>query len=221
MYADWTDRIARRRAAAGAAAPAGHRAQPRADACGSGAARDVRARRAVDRQAQSHAPTPAARSTAWTGATTHSSRSTRTPTYGHGSAHPRARPEGAAGQAAVDAETVAVLGQRALLVRPGHHQSCGDGSQRPRLDVVALPPPRKSARVLRTIRRRRSRRGRPASGRSSTSTRSTKQFHQVDTASTRTTCSSRTMPTRRCTATACSAARSAGSTRACSTRPAT
>ena len=102
--------------------------------------------------------------------------------YGDRSAHSRcSTPRRAAGQTASHAAAVAVLGQRALLVRSCHHESCGDGQQRARLDVVAFSPAGESAGFLRAIiRLRSSRRDRRASGRCSTSIRRRKQFHQVD-----------------------------------------
>ena len=62
---------------------------------------------------------------------------------------PGARPEGAAGQGADDAGAVAVLGRQAVLVRPGDHEPRRDGRQGPRVDVVAVPPARGSAGLLR------------------------------------------------------------------------
>ena len=58
-------------------------------------------------------------------------------------------PTRAAGQTPGHAEAVAVLGQRALLVRSCHHEPCRDGQQRARLDVVAFSPARESAGFLR------------------------------------------------------------------------
>ena len=52
------------------------------------------------------------------------------------------------GKPQVDAAAVAVLGQRALLVRPRDHESRGDGQQRARLDVVAVSSARESAGLL-------------------------------------------------------------------------
>ena len=53
MFADWTDRIAGGRTAAGAAAAAGHRAQRRHHRVGLGRSEGVPARRGLDRPAQS------------------------------------------------------------------------------------------------------------------------------------------------------------------------
>ena len=52
------------------------------------------------------------------------------------------------GKPQVDAAAIAVLGQRAVLVRPCDHESRGDGQQRARLDVVAISPARESAGLL-------------------------------------------------------------------------
>ena len=69
--------------------------------------------------------------------------------HGEGAPHSGARPESAAGQGAVDAGAVAVLGRAAVLVRPGDHQSRRDGQQGPDLDVVPVSSLREPAGVLR------------------------------------------------------------------------
>ncbi len=68
--------------------------------------------------------------------------------HGDGAADSGARFDDAAGKASGHAAAVAVLGQRALLVRPRDHESRGDGHKRPRLDVVAVSPARESTGLL-------------------------------------------------------------------------
>ena len=209
-----------RRRAAGAAAPAGHRAQPRADDVGLGRPGDVRARRADDRQAQPDGQRLRADLRRRLGQRRiPDRRSARA--HGDGAAHSGARSDGAAGQGAGHAGAVAVLGRQALLVRPCDHEPRGDGRQRPRVDVVAVPPARESAGLLRNHPS-------AALAPQESSFRQVQYFDpktrsssRSTSASTRTTCSSRPTRTRRSTATASSAARSAGSTRGSSTRRAT
>ena len=143
---DRSDR--RRRSAAGAAAAARARAQSRPDDVGLGRPGDVCPRRVDDRQAQ---PDGQRVRTDLRRRLGERRLPDRRPAGAHGDRAPDsgARSEGAARQGAVDAGAVAVLGREAVLVRPGDHQSRGDGQQGPGVDVVAVPSLREPAGVLR------------------------------------------------------------------------
>ena len=210
-----------RRGAAGAAAPAGHRTQSRADALGVGRARDVCARRAVDRQAQPTRECQRSDLRRRLGQRRLPDSRSEHP-YGNGSADSRRRPDDSAGQTPSHAAAIAVLGQTSLtgttLRSRIMRRWTAKGASGCRRGFVG---PRISRTSAATIHRPRSRLKSRASGRCSTTTRRPSRSIRSTSASTRTTCSSRPTPTRRSTATACSAARSAGSTREFSTRRAT
>jgi hypothetical protein len=151
--------------------------------CGSGAARPRSRTTSCRPTSATPRSTPTARSTAWTGDQRRlSDRSTRTRTRPKSCAFRCSIPIRASGQVAVDASAVALLGRRALLVRPGDHESCGDGQPGPRLDVVAIPVAGEPARVLHRSSVGGTRAAAAqASARCSTSTRARATFHQVDT----------------------------------------
>ena len=221
MFADWTDRIAARRGAARAAAPAGTRAQSRADDVGLGRPGDVRARRADHGQTQSDRQRlrPDLRRRLGQRRVPHA-RSAGA--HGDRDADSGARSENAAGQAAVDAGAVAVLGRPSCTgstrPSPTTRRWTAKGASGCRRGSAC---PRTSRRSAATIRPRRSRRSRRASGRFSIFDPRTRQFKQVNICFDTHHVQFANDKDETLYGNGRSAARSAGSTRASSTRPAT
>ena len=204
---DGSDR--RGRSAARAAASAGHRAESRADDVGLGRPGDVRARRAGHRQTEpdGERERPDLRRRLGQRRVPHA-RSAGA--HGEGDENPGARSENAARQAAVDAGAVAVLGHKLYWFDPAitnHAAMDSKGrvwmSSRFRLPEnqpsfckdhpsAALAPQPTSFRQIQYYDPR------------------TQQFHQVDICFDTHHVQFAPTPTRRCTATASSAARSAG-----------
>ena len=213
---DWTDRIARRRGPAGAAASRRASNAISCSRCGTGAgpatfAHDELTTDKRNPTANAYGPIYGVD---WGNDGFLIARSARA--HGDGGPNSGARPEDAAGQAAVDAGAVAVLGQtsrigstrRSRITRRWTARGasgCRRGSAVPENQPAfcanhpsaALAPQPSSFRQIQYFD--------PQDAASSSKSTS---------ASTRTTCSSRRTRTRRSTATASSAARSAGSTRA-------